>query len=168
MSSRPYTVIPLGNQFGVFMEDTRQGGKMEHIACFFDQSFADDYARIKNDEVDPRTWDKPAYTNGRDHGREIAISQNSQSQKPQDLTDIKANLHSSVALVLSKMRSVCNGSNIVQISHKDLAKKTGLRDGSVAHAVRKLQELGLIMLASPGRTGDPAIYQIADTKPINV
>lgn len=169
--SRPYIVIPLENEFGVFVQGANQGSKLEHIACFFDESFANDYVRIKNDEVDSSTWDKPAHTNGKDHARNVisaAISQSSQLQNSQGLLGVEADLHPSVALTLSTMRAAAKGSHIVQISHNDLAKRTGLGDGSVANAVRRLQSLGLIMVAEPGSALHPATYQLAETKPINV
>lgn len=67
--------------------------------------------------------------------------------------------------LLSTIGKIADANRCVQQSSRDLARESGLKDGSISYILSRLIEKGYLMLARPSHDGRPAVYQLLRPAP---
>jgi hypothetical protein len=164
----PFRSVEVEGRHCVLELDRKKKGRFKHIASFYDADLAAHYVGLRNDNTDPLP--RPA-----EEEKVNYKTKDPEIKAPLVLTvaDAEKELNVTDMLVLEVLRSRLNGSDVVAISQGDIRRAAAqkgqtIHSGSVNHSLRKLMRLGLIMLSRPSVGHNPAVYQIARDRLINV
>jgi hypothetical protein len=168
----PFRSVEIEGRHCVLELDQKRKGRFRHIASFYDADLAAHYVGLRNGDADPL----PRELRWPTEEERIDDKIEPRTTKPPlvlTIADAEKELNDTDRLVLEILRSQLNGSDTVAISQGDIrrtAAKKGqtIHSGSVNHSLRKLMRLGLIMPSQPSIGHNPAVYQIARDRLINV
>jgi len=174
----PYRTMPIDGRIVVLALDPKERGRFEHIASFYEASFAREYVQWKNEQI------IGPYTIGSESGAVLTTTPPAEkhaknangaagdpfapAKLPRDFNDAIRMLTPEAHKVFNAIRDSANGNDMATVSQKQIAKITHVTGSGISGIIKRLQAYGLIMLSRPGSPTRPAIYQVASDKLLNI